>query len=139
MQQADPRLGALGIRVLVVTFEDPGAADAYREETGVHWPILIDDSRELYDAYGLGRARLHHLIGPTTLVAYAKEALLGQFPSWPVADTTQQGGDVLIDPAGIVRFHHVGAGSGYRPDLEQMLETQRAMDGQAIDEDRTNR
>ena len=115
-----------GIRVLVVTFEDQAGAAEYVTDTGVRWPILVDGRRELYRAYGLQRAKWFHLVGPRTLFAYAKEAFRGTFPRRPVADTTQQGGDVLIDPDGVVRFHHVGAGSGYRPTVAQILEARRS-------------
>ena len=112
--------------MLVVTFENQAAAADCVDDTGVRWPILLDERRELYRAYGLGRAKWRHLLGPRTLLAYAKEALQGTFPRWPVADTTQQGGDVLIDPAGVVRFHHVGPGSGYRPTVAQILDARRS-------------
>ena len=125
MQQSDSTLRDLGIRVLVVTFENQVAATEYVAETGVRWPIVVDERRELYRAYDLKRAKWYHLVGPRTLFAYAKEAVRGTFPRRPVADTTQQGGDVLIDPDGVVRFHHVGAGSGYRPTLAQILEARR--------------
>ena len=104
-----------------MTFETPEAANNYRAETGVGWPILIDASREVYRAYGMHRAKLRHLVGPTTLFAYAKEALRGEFPRQPTGDPTQQGGDILVDPDGIVRFHHVGAGSGYRPSVNEIF------------------
>ena len=114
--------------MLVVTFEGEEAAADYVAETGVRWPIVSDDRRELYQVYGLEKARWRHLVGPRTLWAYAKEALRGTFPRRPVADTTQQGGDVLIDPEGVVRFHHIGAGSGYRPTVSQILEARRAVE-----------
>ena len=121
----------MGIRVLVVTFEDRAAAADYLDETGMTWPIVADERRELYQAYGLGRARWRHLVGPRTLFAYAKEAMRGTFPRRPVADTTQQGGDILIDPDGVVRFHHMGAGSGYRPTVAHVLEARRLFDDRA--------
>ena len=126
MQQSDSTLRDLAIRVLVVTFENRAAAADYVADTGVRWPILVDERRELYRAYGLERAKWYHLVGPRTLFTYAKEALRGTFPRWPVADTTQQGGDVLIDPDGVVRFHHVGPGSGYRPTVAQIFEARRS-------------
>ena len=112
--------------MLVVTFEGEEAAAGYVAETGIRWPIVSDDRRELYQVYGLEKAHWRHLIGPRTLWAYAKEALRGTFPRRPVADTTQQGGDVLIDPEGVVRFHHIGAGSGYRPTVSQIVEARRS-------------
>ena len=109
----------------MVTFEGPSAARAYAEDTGIGFPILVDETRTLYRAYGVGTAKLRHLIGPTTLRAYWREARRGVWPRAPVSDPTQQGGDVLIDPDGIVRFHHVGAGSGYRPALSAILDAVR--------------
>ena len=126
MQQSDSALRDHGIRVLVVTFEDQAAAVEYVTDTGVRWPILVDDRRELYRAYGLQRAKWFHLVGPRMLIAYAKEVFRGTFPRRSVADTAQQGGDVLIDRDGLVRFHHVGAGSGYRPTVAQILEARRS-------------
>ena len=121
MQQAEREIEALGIRVLVVTFEAQRAARAYVEETGTRWPVISDESRSLYGAYGMGRARWRHLLGPSALVAYVREAVRGRVPRWPSADPVQQGGDVLIDPAGIVRLVHVGAGPGHRPPVERLL------------------
>ena len=37
------------------------------------------------------------------------------------ADIMQRGGDVLIDPNGIVRMHHVGKGPADRPGVEMIL------------------
>ena len=115
MQQAHHTLTELGIEVVVVTFESERAGRAYVEETGVVWPVMIDDDRRLYHAYGMSRAKLRHLWGPTTWWVYLKELVRGNLPKWPVADTSQQGGDVLIDPSGTVRFVRVGAGPGNRP------------------------
>ena len=86
------------------------------------WPLLSDESRSLYRAYGMGRARWRHLLGPSAILAYAREAARGRIPRWPAADPVQQGGDVLIDPAGIVRLVHAGAGPGHRPPVELLLD-----------------
>ena len=112
--------------MLAVTFEGAAAARAYEAETGLPWPLLVDTERRLYRAYGMGKARLRHLVGPATLRAYWREALLGRFPRLPRADTAQQGGNVLIDPAGRVRFHHVGRGPADRPPVPGLLAARRA-------------
>ena len=126
MQRAERELDALGIRVLVVTFEGRAGARAYVEETNTPWPVLSDESRALYRAYGMGRARWRHLLGPSALLAYAREAARGSLLRWPAADPVQQGGDVLIDPAGIVRLVHVGAGPGHRPPVGRLLAVRRS-------------
>ena len=127
MQQAEDELVRLGVQPLAVTFEGAdAAARAYVAETGLRWPLLVDAERRLYRAYEMRKARLRHLWGAATLRAYWREARLGQFPRLPRADTAQQGGDVLIDPAGLVRFHHVGRGPADRPPVARLLAARRA-------------
>jgi hypothetical protein len=42
------------------------------------------------------------------------------------SDTSQLGGDVLVDPSGIVRFLHVGSGPGDRPSIAALAAARRA-------------
>ena len=113
------------MRVLVVTFEPRAVAADYVAETGCPWPVLADERRALYGAYAMRRAKLRHLVGPSTWLAYWRELRQGVLPRRPAADTFQQGGDVLIDPAGIARFVHVGRGPGDRPTVERALRARR--------------
>ena len=121
LQQAYRALDRFDVRPLVVTFESREAAREYVAETGLVWPLLVDTERALYGAYGMGQARWRHLWGFATMRAYWREARRGRFPRVPRADTGQQGGNVLIDPAGIVRLHHVGLGPADRPSIEDVL------------------
>ena len=109
-----------------MTFEDAVAARAYVAETSLRWPLLVDTDRRLYRAYGMHKARLRHLWGAATFRAYWREARLGRFPRLPRADTRQQGGNVLIDPGGVVRLHHVGRGPADRPLIETLLAVRSA-------------
>ena len=126
MQQAEADLARLGVQPLAVTFEDAAAARAYVAETGLRWPLLVDTERRLYHAYAMRKARLRHLWGAATVRAYWREARLGRFPRLPRTDTRQQGGNVLIDPAGLVRFHHVGLGPADRPAVHELLAVRNA-------------
>ena len=126
MQRAEEDLARLGVQTLAVTFEDASAARAYVAETGLRWPLLVDTERRLYRAYAMRQARLRHLWGAATFRAYWREARLGRFPRLPRADTRQQGGNVLIDPDGLVRFHHVGLGPADRPAVENLLAARSA-------------
>ena len=109
------------VQIAVATFEARPSVRAYIDETHVGWPVLIDETRETYRAYGMLQAKPWDLWGPSTWWAYLKELVRGRLPRWPHSDTFQQGGDVLIDPAGIVRFHHVGAGPADRPSVATLL------------------
>jgi len=114
--------------VAVVTFETGYLAQQYVQETGIYWPLLIDKKRELYHSYGMLKATFWDIWGPKTWWAYVKELLSGHVPKNSTGDVSQRGGDVLIDPCGKIRFHHVGNGPADRPSIETILEHVRLDD-----------
>ncbi len=119
-------LRELGIRVCIVTFEGELAARAYAAETGTSWPVLWDIDRRLYEAYGMGRLSWRQLTQPSAIAMYLVEILKGNLPRMSDADIHQAGGDVLIDPFGIVRLVHAGRGSADRPTVQHLLDARRA-------------
>jgi hypothetical protein len=112
----------LKLRILVVTFEARERAQAYVRETGLRWPLLIDRQRALYSAYEMGHGRRWAIWGPATLWAYAKLIGRGHRPGRPTGDIHQLGGDILVDPMGMVALHHVGKGPADRPGVSALLE-----------------
>lgn len=121
MRQQRERLAASNIAVLVVTFENEEYALNYQMETDLDWPVVIDVSRELYGYYGMNKAGFWDLWGPSTWLAYGRELLKGNVPKPARDDIRQRGGDVLIDPEGMVCLHHVGRGPADRPEIEKVL------------------
>ncbi len=111
----------LDVQILVVTFEGREEAREYIAETGLAWPLLVDTDRSLYLAYGMHQAQLRYLWGWATMRAYWREARKGRLPRLPRADTAQQGGNVLVDPTGVVRLHHVGRGPADRPLVNELF------------------
>jgi peroxiredoxin len=103
------------VAIVVVTFEHDYFARRYVEETRLAWPLLIDDQREVYRSYGMLAASFWDIWGPASWWAYLKALLKGQHLQKSSGDVFQRGGDVLIDPDGIVRLHHVGSGPADRP------------------------
>jgi hypothetical protein len=112
---------SLGLRVVVVTFEAAPAAADYVRETGLPWVLLLDPTRSLYTAYGIGRGRWWKLFGPATLWVYARLVARGQRPRRASGDVGQLGGDVLIDPSGRIALLHVGEGPADRPAISALL------------------
>ncbi len=125
LRQQEEELQALGIDVAVVTFQSSPIAENYVRETKLDWPILIDETLKLYSAYGMERGRVWDVWGPATMGVYFKLMFKGRMPHKPAGDVHQLGGDILIDPQGIVRLHHIGTGPADRPTIESLLEIVR--------------
>jgi hypothetical protein len=126
LQQQERALVNLDIQVVIVTFESSPLARAYVQDTGVQWPLLVDEARTLYRAYGMLRGHFWDIWGPRTWWAYAMELLRGRLPQPSHADTSQLGGDVLIDPEGTVRLVHVGSGPADRLSVATILAARHA-------------
>jgi len=118
-------LAELSVKVAVVTFEAGFLARQYLEESGLIWPLLIDESRELYRGYGMLAASFWDIWGVKTWLAYGKAIIAGQKLHGSQGDISQRGGDVLIDPGGMVRLHHVGEGPADRPSVASILDSIR--------------
>ena len=122
MREQEEELDRLNVHVAVVTFENDFLARCYVEDTMLQWPILTDTTRELYKGYGMFTASFWDVWGLKTWQVYFKEFLIGNKPKKSEGDIYQRGGDVLIDPDGIVRLHHIGQGPADRPAISKILQ-----------------
>lgn len=103
------------MKVIVITFQSPSL------EKIPQFSYYSDSGRQLYRYFGMLRAGFWDIWGPRTLLAYLQLLLKGRKMLPSVADIHQRGGDVLIDPEGRVRYHHIGSGPADRPDLEKIF------------------
>ena len=120
------RLNELRIKVKIIAFDDDLMAMSYAEETNLKWPILLDRDRDLYSAYGMGKGSWWNIYNPIALARYIALFLHGAKLGKPGSDWFQLGGDILIDPAGIVRLHYISANPLDRPSTEAIFETVNA-------------
>jgi len=125
LREYENEIETLALRVLVVTFEAAPMAELYVRGTGLRWPLVLDSSRSLYDAYGMSQGRWWAIWGPASWLAYGKLILRGRRVRRTSADVYQLGGDVLIDPGGAIVVHHVGDGPADRPALTDLLDPVR--------------
>jgi len=88
--------------------------------------MMINESLSLYGAYGMERGSFWEIWGPQNWGAYVKLMARGRMPRLPHRDVNQLGGDVLVDPDGIVRLHHVSRGPADRPSIDSLLVAVRA-------------
>jgi len=122
LREKQDELDRLNVKVVVVTFEKDFLARRYAEATLLPWPILIDTTRDVYRGYGMLKASCWDVWGIKTWLAYFRELLKGKIPLKSEGDLYQRGGDVIIDPGGIIRLHHVGRGPADRPTVRQIMQ-----------------
>ena len=97
-------------------------AKAYVESTDLKWPMVMDSNRQLYRAYGFERADWWSIYGPASIWHYIKLLWGGEKLKKPGSDFRQLGGDVIIDPQGVIRFYHASESPHDRPDPVQLLD-----------------
>ncbi len=94
---------------------------AYVKSNAMTWPLLLDPARKLYGEYGMTRGSWWQIYGLPSIWNYLRLILKGRLPGRPGKDWRQLGGNVLIDPAGLVRLHFISSGPHDRPDIESLL------------------
>ena len=121
MWQIKDKWDELDVLVKVVTFDANFMALAYVERTKMTWPLLLDSDQSLYQAYGMHSGSWWSLYGLPSVVRYLRLMAKGKFPGKPGRDWRQLGGNVLIDPKGMVRMHHVSESPHDRPSIKSLL------------------
>jgi peroxiredoxin len=103
-----PELARAGVRTVLVGNGSPDQLAAFVERhalSGAPVEVTTDPSLAVYSAIGLYRSAWA-TIGPRALVEFAR-ALAAGHPHRPTeGDYTQQGGVLLVDRRGTVRFFH---------------------------------
>ncbi|MCB0164939.1 MAG: redoxin domain-containing protein [Anaerolineae bacterium] len=112
---------ALNAEVVVVSFGAEMWIKGWQEQTQAPFPLLLDQTRQAYQAYGLDRSVLRSW-GLKNLGYYAKALFQGkQLLDSHGEDTNQLGGDFIIDSEGIIRYAHPSRDPTDRPDVEELL------------------
>jgi hypothetical protein len=75
------------------------------------------------------RESVWNVWGPASWWGYIRLLLRGRKLRLPTDDVYQMGGDVLIDPEGIVRLHYVSRSPLDRPPIDALLAVARETAG----------
>lgn len=102
-----------------------GMANDFREREGITVPVYTDPRRQTYAALGAKRGGLS-ILHPMTAVAAVRAASEGHVQTATAGDALQQGGELVIEPDGTVRFLHL---AGYAGDHASVADVLAALDG----------
>jgi hypothetical protein len=107
--------------VVLITFTRPRNLPGFRRRLGLSYPVLADEARAAYRAYGLGRGSWRRVWGLRTMRAYGRLLRAGRRPRLPSEDTLQLGGDFVVDPDSRVSYAYRSAGPDDRPSVDDLI------------------
>jgi len=117
----------LNTRILIVSFGTFPAVQQWLKETCSDFTVLLDRERTVYNVYGLERSywRSRNL---RTRWHYFKAWLAGKKTHDSHGDDTSQlGGDFIVDKNGLLRFIHPSHDPTDRPSVDILLEVLKSL------------
>jgi hypothetical protein len=112
--------------VVLVTFTRPRNLRGFRQRLGLRYPVVADETRAVYRAYGLGRGQWRKVWGPRALVVYVRLVRAGRRLERPTEDTLQLGGDFVVDPDGRPVYAYRSNAPDDRPPVDALIDAVRA-------------
>ena len=106
MREHETTFREKGARLAAVGLGDVHFARVFREETGITFPLLIDERRQAYRAAGLRKASLLHLLRRDNKRARERAQAAGFRQHRLGKNPFQLGGSLVFGPGNIDRFAH---------------------------------
>lgn len=110
-----------GAALAAVGLGDRGYARAFREETGITFPLLVDEKRQAYEALQLKNANLLHLFRRDNAAARARAKAGGHSQHSLGKNPFQLGGSFVFGPGDVDRFAHVSETFGDNAPIDSLL------------------
>jgi hypothetical protein len=96
-----------GAQLTAVGLGDASYARAFQEETGIQFPLLIDERREAYRALQLKKANLLHIFWKLNSQSRKRARADGHRQHKLGKDPFQLGGSFVFGPGNVDRFTHI--------------------------------
>jgi hypothetical protein len=110
-----------GASLAAIGLGDARYAQAFREETGIAFPLLIDADRMAYRAAHLRSANLLHLLRAENNAARKRASAAGHRQHKLGQDPFQLGGSFVFSPGDVDRYAHISATFGDNAPAEALL------------------
>jgi hypothetical protein len=110
-----------GAALAAVGLGDREYARAFRAETGITFPLLVDEKREAYRVMELKSANLFHIFRKDNGQARARAKAAGHSQHKLGKNPFQLGGSFVFGPGDVDRFAHVSETFGDNASMETLL------------------
>jgi len=103
---------ARGARLAAIGMGDPGYARAFRDESGIDFPLLVDLERAAYRAVELRSATLRHMFRRDNWLARQRARRAGHRQGRTGQHAFQLGGSFVFGPGDVDRYARPSATFG---------------------------
>ena len=110
-----------GAALAAVGLGDRAYARAFRDETGITFPLLVDEKRQAYEALELKSANLLHLFRKDNAAARNRAKAAGHAQHSLGKNPFQLGGSFVFGPGDVDRFAHISETFGDNAPIESLL------------------
>jgi len=93
----------------------------FREDTGITFPLLVDDESKSYHAINLKKANIFHLFRGDTFAARKRAKSAGHRQRKLGRDPFQLGASFVFAPGNVDRFAHISETFGDNAKVEELL------------------
>ena len=121
MREHEQQIKNKGARLAVVGLGGAEYAQSFKQETGINFPLLIDEKREAYRSVGLKKANLLHLLRKDNAKARKRASAGGHRQRKLGKDPFQLGGSFVFGPGNVDHFDHVSETFGDNAQPERIL------------------
>ncbi len=122
MREQEPAFRDKGAALAAVGLGDRNYARMFRDETGITFPLLIDERREAYRVAELKSANLLHLLRSDNAAARKRARAAGHHQHKLGQNPFQLGGSFVFGPGNVDRFAHTSQTFGDNATVGALLE-----------------
>ncbi len=98
-------------------------ARAFRDDTGIRFPLLVDERGGAYKAAELRRGNLFQIFSPSNFAARRRAQQVGVRQYKTGKDPFQLGGSFVFGPGNVDVFSHVSETFGDNAPVDQLMRT----------------
>jgi len=110
-----------GARIAAISLGDAAYARIFREETGITFPLLLDEARVAYNAVGLQNGSIFHLLRADNFAARKRAKSAGHEQHKLGRNPFQLGGSFIFGPGNVDLYAHLSATFGDNAPIADLL------------------
>jgi len=121
LREHEDEFKKLGASLAVVGLSDREHAREFRDETGIAFPLLIDEQQQAYRAIDLKKGNIFHLLWPANVRARRQAKAAGHKQHRMGKDPFQLGGSFVFGPGNVDIYSHVSKTFGDNAPVDALL------------------